>query len=744
MSRTPLLSRPPTGPWIALAALLTLALAAGAALSQELGDEDYVKGFKPRISRIDGHIRAAKALRVDDEAYSLSTVMNKIGRRPDPQPAFFFVRDKIAFEPYEGAQRGVTGTLMARAGNSLDKALLLRAMLDELKIKTRLVKGRLAPDDARRLLEAFAGAGTLQGKVPKGMDSFAPGTDRRLVGAVSWHYWLEAYVNGDWVHLDPSFPRGVYGVAVARKEADFPELPPEATPTISLRVYAVDKAGVDQRVLDVNGFMEDMLHRNIVLTFDPVPGRPDDRQPRAVVTGKTTQGKRFAWTGLQRLSVEIFFNRGKVQDRVVRDLYVGTSAPSLFQSDQQVFSVMILPAWVPEDFIRAVARQELPGIHDDSRPVAATLEKELKKAMLESEVGPQFSEYIEGMLGRAGGLIALAHASVSDRAALSMASAHGVRAFYDAPRVIMVAGIRHKDRLYWQLDLRRNDIRAVPAAGLPPVMGQAFHALRGRFDSQFEAAVLTSLTGKPSLSVGGIVEAAEREKLPMVTITAATVDQLIGRLQVSDEARERIAHGVRTNNKVALVPGRSPEIGGARTVGWWELDPNGAILGVRENGTHGAGDFDASALTGESTAAVRKGGIRILVFDEALTLIDHVAETVVALLNSVPDVCPVVCATSRDLARIPGQLCQHGVASPEPPLSLEACMMPTTDGGDLLGMNKSCADRVRPTSCGAQMARAVLAGTLKVQITTPPVSSTTGPYDPASLPPVMHAACGCK
>src|SRR5688572_3380542 len=43
---------------------------------------------------------------------------------------FRFVAEQIRYQPYAGLLRGAEGTLMARAGNAADQAVLLAALLD--------------------------------------------------------------------------------------------------------------------------------------------------------------------------------------------------------------------------------------------------------------------------------------------------------------------------------------------------------------------------------------------------------------------------------------------------------------------------------------------------------------------------------------------------------------------------------------------------------------------------------------
>lgn len=64
-----------------------------------------------------------------------------------------FVADEIRYEPYVGLLRGATGTLKARAGNSVDQSVLLAALLDESLIPYRFARGRLEDATASDLLD---------------------------------------------------------------------------------------------------------------------------------------------------------------------------------------------------------------------------------------------------------------------------------------------------------------------------------------------------------------------------------------------------------------------------------------------------------------------------------------------------------------------------------------------------------------------------------------------------------------
>ncbi|HEU5300104.1 MAG TPA: hypothetical protein VFW08_11480 [bacterium] len=84
------------------------------------------------------------------EAPDVRALAARLGR--DPQRIFTWVRDETRWVPYRGALRDHAGVLLDRLGNSLDRALLLYALLREAGSDVRLAQAVLSPDQARDLL----------------------------------------------------------------------------------------------------------------------------------------------------------------------------------------------------------------------------------------------------------------------------------------------------------------------------------------------------------------------------------------------------------------------------------------------------------------------------------------------------------------------------------------------------------------------------------------------------------------
>ncbi len=210
---------------------------------------------------------------------------------------FRFVADEIRYEPYEGALRGPVGTLWARAGNSVDKAVLLASLLDAALVDYQFVAGTLGDDAAAALMAGtIADAATASAEaaaasrgdtlIPGGTPSSGPApsadpdlagllagaddlvaavavqADQRLAAGIdvitsslasggitlgatatgvpplerSRHVWLQMRTGADYVDLDPTVPGAAVGVAVATAPTPLDRLPDDLRHRVDISI----------------------------------------------------------------------------------------------------------------------------------------------------------------------------------------------------------------------------------------------------------------------------------------------------------------------------------------------------------------------------------------------------------------------------------------------------------------------------------------------------------------------------
>ena len=145
----------------------------------------------------------------------------------DPVQMFFYVRG-LGYESYKGSLRGARGTLWSQAGNSLDQASLLIAMLRGAGVPARYAHGTLGDERARELiLSMFPAPTRTVGHLPAGTEVADPGSDPQLLAETRDHWWVQAYLEGQWVDLDPSFasarPGQVFADTILETLAEVPD-----------------------------------------------------------------------------------------------------------------------------------------------------------------------------------------------------------------------------------------------------------------------------------------------------------------------------------------------------------------------------------------------------------------------------------------------------------------------------------------------------------------------------------------
>ena len=157
----------------------------------------------------------------------------------NPEALFAFVRDEILSEPYLGCLRGARGTLMARAGNSLDRALLVSELFKASGYRTQLVRGILPREKGDALAQDFFSsvsapppgaqttsaqdhsvASTPTKKTVRTISDALSSPDHAVAAPVSMedisrqstdHFWARYEKDGAWIDLDPTFRKTKLG-----------------------------------------------------------------------------------------------------------------------------------------------------------------------------------------------------------------------------------------------------------------------------------------------------------------------------------------------------------------------------------------------------------------------------------------------------------------------------------------------------------------------------------------------------
>ena len=254
----------------------------------------------------------------------------------DEKRIFEFVRDQVGYEVYEGALRGPRGTLLARNGNSIDRAALLASLLKAAGQTVRFARGSLSTAEAVTLVDsmwareqsaltrgpepkpeikaevenlpkAIGGNYNLIWDTLKGAKFAAVGHDfasthETLIAVARNHFWVQSQKEGQWIDLDPSFSDAVPGKAYASYAANLEELPESLFHHVTVRVrieeYPVLSSGsatavaVKRELMTFSSRSADLSGAHLVFAHQPEKWKgPVKGVARALAAGMSNTGK---------------------------------------------------------------------------------------------------------------------------------------------------------------------------------------------------------------------------------------------------------------------------------------------------------------------------------------------------------------------------------------------------------------------------------------------------------------------
>ncbi|MEM7798994.1 MAG: transglutaminase domain-containing protein, partial [Chloroflexota bacterium] len=555
----------------------------------------------------------------------------------DPADIFQFVQE-MGFEVYLGSLRGTRGTLWSEAGNSVDQASLLIAMLRASGVPARYAHGTLGQTDAQALiLSMFPETVSVVGNIPAGSELADPANDPELLNEVSDHWWVQAYINGRWTDLDPSFRESAVGQAFTSPiEDDLAELPdllrhkvnvavkveqystlsaltPSLSPTIIRPLEAtfnsVELVGTS---LNFYQIVESKVQGGLVFTtinhnYVPVFTLGDND---AEIIGETYQDLFSSFAGGlgNRFSTALFVEienaspNGETErfEREIIDL-IGPAArrqggstdlaanrgdtqqPYVSQNDVfQLHAITQLrnpserPSQLSQELIQA--KEQLTELFE----ATSNLNDGNSSSYLNDNLEFILSTQVKQLQ-----LIVENFISNETRTSETFSNATLSRNYPNKPKLVLLSQGNQNDRIQTTFELLNYRDRVVVSPEQSVDAQFSANYFLSTVAKAIEFDLLSNLTGEESVvSALNVLTVARANGIPTVAISRGNLN-VLNRLSISDEAKARITTAAQ-ENQIIIVPETAVEINGQPEIGWMSIDQSGYATYVMEDGTQAA------------------------------------------------------------------------------------------------------------------------------------------------------------
>ena len=536
---------------------------------------------------------------------------------------FTAVRNDIRFEPYAGIQRGATGTALVKSGNSLDQSLLLFALLKKRGYRVRLVEGELNPRNIHVLLR-----GLYPPRLPtlSYADDYAPYHPEKSVqlGAqVKIHYWVEVDQGTSWLPLDPSFPRAKAGESYARSAKYFDGPPRKLQQRMTLRLLRKTRGHPIQKVYEFDKPVSELIFHPILLSCTgtsltkPPPENtkkgsvhqlfggalsgksPKIKPPETQKEKEAIQGIMYGWKlyipeeGIIQKTYAVKFADKKTfveKEWLEFELHIPGQpvrrfSRILFQANDQKKPVN------PEKYRRfnlgifagAIAESQTKTIFAKIQTLPMAKWQDLAKSATRNSSHADFTAV--SAVDASMNLVILhsallRFAASSDMISDQTAYANGVAVIRPVPRVL-ISSVDSEDgrHLKFNLDLRLDEVTALPIPGAPEKLSSLYQQGRGISESVQEGKILKILTGKSAITTALVMKTAADNSIPLKIAAQDNLSQF----GLPDPVLKLLHQDLKTGWN-AIIPARAVSLAGTKRWGWWLLNPqSGRIIGKMDD-----------------------------------------------------------------------------------------------------------------------------------------------------------------
>jgi RHS repeat-associated protein len=208
--------------WIAVKPLpLPTPISPGKPFPNRIVKAAALSGVGPIVAQAAVAYSGASATAITSELQALATGLNN-----DPVKIFNYVRNKIEYQPYYGCNKGAHVTYLDGAGNDMDQAALLIALLNQAgATATSFVYGKIT---VRESSTDGNNLGSWLGLPPAKAQFILYNSGTPFDGGIDYgdyitwtfdHVWVRATINGTTYDLDPSFKQNQIVAAIDYKTA---------------------------------------------------------------------------------------------------------------------------------------------------------------------------------------------------------------------------------------------------------------------------------------------------------------------------------------------------------------------------------------------------------------------------------------------------------------------------------------------------------------------------------------------
>jgi Transglutaminase-like superfamily len=528
-----------------------------------------------------------------------------------------FIQEKIGFEPYTGVLRGARGTLLARAGNAADRALLLAHLLRQAGHQVRFAKGQLSYDQAEKLLRSSFSLPVATDKLPPlindllanaenhflllGNALFEAGFEPPSTAAQAWrqaiidtqqHTWVQIAESGQWIDIDPS-PDMQFGQALVTAEQISEELDEALFHQIELSLeIEVERAEERQheQILELKataaelagiplGLSHAIAGERVTAHFI-VGDRVVESRPFVIPQRATRRAKGIGdlFGGIQdalnRLPSGPFDLEKTDQYAFLAErLHVRTTGPI---ASRQATHVIV----DTNGSGSVLVRDALEAVYGIS-VITGTIAETLPAAVLSDVKDPFSAVGVSKMLAA----FNLTYMFLRQQMPTSFFEPT-FKPYFHSPNILIakVQGVGPQREIQLAIDLALKSYRIVPMKETEHRDALLFYnyLMNGVIDYTVERAILDDF--ESGHGVGALFETASNQNIGARAVIEPTTKDF--KLSLTPEGKRRIENSLREGN-IVVVPDQRPTGWELRTLGWWEVNPStGWTQDTTEEGYH--------------------------------------------------------------------------------------------------------------------------------------------------------------